>query len=41
MMAWTEIIRKRYERKADRYASDLTDAEWPVGLDDVTAPRRH
>ena len=29
-MAWTEITRKRYERNADRYASDLTDAEWSV-----------
>ncbi len=29
-MARTEVTRKRYERKADRYASDLTDAEWSV-----------
>ena len=29
-MAWNEITRKRYERKTQRYASDLTDAEWSV-----------
>lgn len=29
-MPWTEITQKRYERKADRYSSDLTDAEWSV-----------
>lgn len=29
-MPWTEITRKRYERKAARYASDMTDAEWSV-----------
>lgn len=29
-MAWTEITRKRYQRKADRYSSDLTNAEWSV-----------
>lgn len=28
MMPCSEITRKRYERNVDRYASDLTAAEW-------------
>src|SRR6195256_4741766 len=27
---WTEITRPKYERAGQRYASDLTDAEWAV-----------
>jgi hypothetical protein len=27
---WTEITRPKYEREEQRYASDLTDAEWAV-----------
>ena len=27
-MAWTELTRHKYAREGDRYASDLTDAEW-------------
>jgi transposase len=27
---WTEITRPKYERKGQRYASDLTDAEWAL-----------
>ena len=27
---WTEITRPKYERKGQRYASDLTDREWAV-----------
>jgi len=27
---WTEIIRRKYERGGQRYASDLTDAEWAL-----------
>jgi hypothetical protein len=27
---WTEITRRKYEREGQRYASDLTDAEWAV-----------
>lgn len=27
-MSWTEITRARYRRDGQRYASDLTDAEW-------------
>lgn len=29
-MSWTEITRKRYERTAPRYSSDVTDEEWAV-----------
>ena len=31
---WTEITRPKYEREEQRYASDLTDAEW--GADRAT-----
>src|SRR3979490_2344764 len=27
---WTEIARRKYERAGQRYASDLTDAEWAL-----------
>jgi transposase len=27
---WTEITRPKYEREEQRYASDLTDAEWAL-----------
>jgi hypothetical protein len=27
---WTEISRRKYEREGQRYASDLTDAEWAL-----------
>jgi transposase len=27
---WTEITRRKYERKGQRYASDVTDAEWAL-----------
>ena len=27
---WTEITRGKYEREGQRYASDLTDAEWAL-----------
>src|SRR5215831_791721 len=27
---WTEISRPKYEREGQRYASDLTDAEWAL-----------
>jgi len=29
-MAWTELTRRQHDRVGDRYASDLTDAEWAV-----------
>src|SRR5436189_5284963 len=27
---WTEITRLKYEREGQRYASDVTDAEWAL-----------
>ena len=27
---WTEITRRKYEREGQRYASDLTNAEWAL-----------
>ena len=27
-MTWNDTTRPQYERKSDRYASDLTDDEW-------------
>ena len=29
-MAWTELTRSQHARAGDRYASDLTDAEWAL-----------
>jgi hypothetical protein len=29
-MAWTELTRRQYDRAGDKYASDLTDAEWAL-----------
>ena len=29
-MAWTELTRRQHDRVGDKYASDLTDAEWGV-----------
>ena len=29
-MAWTELTRRQHARTGNRYASDLTDAEWAV-----------
>src|SRR3974377_296300 len=29
-MMWTEITRRKYEREGQRYASDVTDAEWAL-----------
>lgn len=29
-MPWTETIRRHYERRCPRYASDLTDEEWSL-----------
>lgn len=37
-MAWAEIIRRRHSREGQRYASDLTDAEW--ALVEPLMPRR-
>ena len=39
-MPWTEIARRHYERRARRYASDLTDAEWALIAPFMPPPRR-
>ena len=36
---WTEITRPKYERAGQRYASDLTDAEWAVIEPHMPAPK--
>src|SRR6202048_2719115 len=37
---WTEITRRQYEREGQRYASDLTDAEWAVIAPHMPAVKR-
>ena len=37
---WTGIIRPKYERTGQRYASDLTDREWAVIAPFMPAPKR-
>lgn len=39
-MAWTEFTRKRYERSAPRYSSDLTDEEWAIVATLLPGPNR-
>ena len=29
-MAWTELTRRKHAREGNKYASDLTDAEWAL-----------
>ncbi|MFU8824215.1 IS5 family transposase, partial [Yoonia sp.] len=29
-MAWTELTRRQHARKGNKYASDMTDAEWSL-----------
>ena len=37
---WTEITRPKYEREGQRYASDLTDAEWALIAPHMPAAKR-
>jgi transposase len=37
---WTEITRPKYEREEQRYASDLTDAEWALIAPHMPAVKR-
>src|SRR5258708_9773610 len=37
---WTEITRRKYEREGQRYASDLTDAEWALVEPHMPAVKR-
>ena len=36
---WTKITRAKYQRAGQRYASDLTDAEWAVIELHLPAPK--
>jgi transposase len=29
-MAWTELTRRQHDRKGDKYAIDISDAEWAL-----------
>ena len=37
---WTKITRPKYEREGQRYASDLTDAEWALIEPQMPAVKR-
>jgi transposase len=37
---WTEATRRKYEREGQRYASDLTDAEWALIEPHMPATKR-
>src|SRR2546422_2860123 len=37
---WTEITRRKYEREGQRYASDLTNAEWALIAPQMPAAKR-
>src|SRR5271167_954567 len=37
---WTKITRRKYEREGQRYASDLTDAEWALIEPHMPAAKR-
>src|SRR5215813_8286081 len=37
---WTEITRRKYEREGQRYASDLTEAEWALIAPHMPAVKR-
>jgi transposase len=39
-MAWTDAARRQYARPAERYAADLTDAEWALLAPHPPAPNR-
>jgi len=38
-MAWTELTRRHHDRKADKYASDMTGAEWALIAPLMPQPR--
>jgi putative transposase len=37
---WTKITRQKYEREGQRYARDLTDAEWALIEPHMSAVKR-
>ena len=40
-MTWNDTTRPQYERKSDRYASDLTDDEWALIEPFMPPPRAY
>jgi len=38
-MAWTELTRRQHDRKGDKYASDMTGAEWALIAPLMPPPR--
>lgn len=39
-MAWTELTRRQHAREGDKYASDLTDAEWALLAPMMPPPKK-
>jgi transposase len=40
-MAWTELTRRQHDRKGDKYASDLSEAEWALLASLMPPPRKN
>ena len=38
-MAWTELTRRQHDRKGDKYASDMRDAEWALIAPSMPPPK--
>lgn len=38
-MAWTELTRRQHDRKGDKYASDMKDAEWALIAPSMSPPK--
>ena len=38
-MAWTELTRRQHDRKGDKYASDMNDAEWALITPSMPPPK--
>ena len=39
-MFWTELTRRQHDRKGDKYASDMKDAEWALIAPSHPLPKR-
>jgi hypothetical protein len=38
-MAWTELTRRQHDRKGDKYANDMRDAEWALIAPSMPLPK--
>jgi hypothetical protein len=38
-MSWTELTRRQHDRKGDKYASDMNDAEWALIAPSMPPPK--